>query len=53
MEKLLIKVFAGNSSSECLKGDGNRTIYLIGDSQLSKIAKQLSNKNVNYSYSLI
>ena len=46
MEKIVDKgvCWGETPSSECLKGDGNRTIYLIGDSQLSKIAKQLSNK---------
>jgi len=37
-------------SYECLQGEGDSIIYFMGDSQLSKIAKQLSSKNKTYSY---
>ena len=37
-------------SYNCLKGNSNEIIYLIGDSQLAKIAKELSTDNREYSY---
>ena len=37
-------------SFECLTGDSNDLIYLIGDSQFAKVSKILSEKNKNYSY---
>tara|TARA_B100001769_G_scaffold269238_1_gene258787 strand:- start:132 stop:2111 length:1980 start_codon:yes stop_codon:yes gene_type:complete len=37
-------------SYECLSGDSNEIIYLIGDSQFAKVSKILSENNKNYSY---